>query len=345
MYLVNFEETVRSVLGDSSFVLPYWNYVDGTQRALPAEFLKDGDSVWGSLFRATRRSDTNSGLPIDADDGDPSPLNAGALGQGTYRPANGRAGFCREIDGNLHGAVHVRVGDGRGMGSVPWAANDPIFWLHHCNIDRLWASWNRNGGLNPMDSWRDKTFVFPDGRGGRVVTPIKAVLAMTDVPYTYEALQPGPTITAAAATVPERPQVTIATARGIAFGADGAEVQLTPTSGPRPRVVGASTRRTFVLLSDLQAKTQPGVLYRVEVQDRAGAWRRVGLLNFFDAVPHGGPGEHDHGTAAMSDKLFSYDVTAIAGELEANPVVRIRPNGAPDAEAAPVVGKLDIVEN
>ena len=18
---------------------------------------------------------------------------------------------------------------------------DPIFWLHHCNIDRLWASW------------------------------------------------------------------------------------------------------------------------------------------------------------------------------------------------------------
>ena len=19
--------------------------------------------------------------------------------------------------------------------------NDPVFWLHHCNIDRLWAEW------------------------------------------------------------------------------------------------------------------------------------------------------------------------------------------------------------
>jgi hypothetical protein len=21
--------------------------------------------------------------------------------------------------------------------------NDPVFWLHHCNIDRLWAEWQR----------------------------------------------------------------------------------------------------------------------------------------------------------------------------------------------------------
>ncbi|WP_374293736.1 tyrosinase family protein [Streptomyces olivochromogenes] len=26
------------------------------------------------------------------------------------------------------------------MGSVAGAARDPIFWLHHSNIDRLWSS-------------------------------------------------------------------------------------------------------------------------------------------------------------------------------------------------------------
>jgi hypothetical protein len=40
---------------------------------------------------------------------------------------------------NVHGLVHVRVGGN--MGSVPYAAFDPIFYLHHANVDRLWAAW------------------------------------------------------------------------------------------------------------------------------------------------------------------------------------------------------------
>ena len=27
------------------------------------------------------------------------------------------------------------------MGSVPVAPNDPVFFLHHCNVDRIWAQW------------------------------------------------------------------------------------------------------------------------------------------------------------------------------------------------------------
>jgi tyrosinase len=29
------------------------------------------------------------------------------------------------------------------------AALDPIFYLHHCNIDRMWAVWNGGGKANP----------------------------------------------------------------------------------------------------------------------------------------------------------------------------------------------------
>jgi len=40
---------------------------------------------------------------------------------------------------NPHNAVHGWVGGT--MGIVPYAAYDPIFWAHHCNIDRLFAEW------------------------------------------------------------------------------------------------------------------------------------------------------------------------------------------------------------
>ena len=58
------------------------------------------------------------------------------------------------------------------MGDVPSTASDPNFWLHHCNIDRLWEVWFAPGdGLrNPADSnveeerrWlRDTSFTFYD---------------------------------------------------------------------------------------------------------------------------------------------------------------------------------------
>jgi hypothetical protein len=48
------------------------------------------------------------------------------------------ASFQSQING-VHGGVHVRTGGD--MGSVPSAGYDPIFYLHHANVDRLWAQW------------------------------------------------------------------------------------------------------------------------------------------------------------------------------------------------------------
>ena len=51
-------------------------------------------------------------------------------------------GFVRVPPGpksQMHNGGHTWV-TGH-MGSVPSAPNDPIFWLHHAAIDRLWARW------------------------------------------------------------------------------------------------------------------------------------------------------------------------------------------------------------
>ena len=52
---------------------------------------------------------------------------------------------------NLHNAVHIFIGGH--MRIVPSASNDPIFFLHHANVDRLFESWIRKAGGNPPSGY------------------------------------------------------------------------------------------------------------------------------------------------------------------------------------------------
>jgi tyrosinase len=49
--------------------------------------------------------------------------------------------FSTQLE-DLHGRVHVWVGGS--MGTIAFAAFDPIFWAHHTMIDRLWRLWQLN---------------------------------------------------------------------------------------------------------------------------------------------------------------------------------------------------------
>ena len=47
----------------------------------------------------------------------------------------------------MHNLVHRWVGGDMLTGTSP---NDPVFWLHHCNVDRIWWQWqNAAGPLRP----------------------------------------------------------------------------------------------------------------------------------------------------------------------------------------------------
>ena len=62
-----------------------------------------------------------------------------------------------ELENLPHNRVHVRIGGQNGFMSDPaTAALDPIFWLHHCNIDRLWEVWRNQGPQfrNPSSAQR-----------------------------------------------------------------------------------------------------------------------------------------------------------------------------------------------
>jgi hypothetical protein len=59
--------------------------------------------------------------------------------------------FQLRLEG-IHGEVHVAVGGESGEMSTARSPDDPIFWLHHANVDRIWARWQqRNAGKRPKN--------------------------------------------------------------------------------------------------------------------------------------------------------------------------------------------------
>lgn len=63
---------------------------------------------------------------------DTSPFNSSSSG-GLRNLLEGWVGTER-----IHNSIHVWVGGDMSLSSSP---NDPTFFLHHCNVDRIWAAW------------------------------------------------------------------------------------------------------------------------------------------------------------------------------------------------------------
>ena len=83
----------------------------------------------------------------------------------------------------MHGAIGGAPSPGtctEGLMNAPeCAALDPIFWLHHANIDRLWSVWIASGGgrSDPPDgSWLDAPFNFYTETGAPITMTAKEVL-------------------------------------------------------------------------------------------------------------------------------------------------------------------------
>lgn len=365
-----FEQIIASVSGVADFTLPYWNYSTpdtSIRGVIPPQFTTQDDPDFGSLFDGLRRGAVNAGRPIQEGSAD-DPLNLGALEETTYSASGVNQGFNQRLDFGLHGAVHVLVGGPENMGSVPTAAQDPIFWMHHCNLDRLWASWNAAGRVNPPLS---QTFTFADGNGQRVDANIADFLDITRLGYTYDRFEPVPgavpaPVIAAFAAPRLAPLATTRAQEPVLLAETATKVPL-ETATPA-NLVAQSVRttvsslspgeRVFLVAHQLSAKAQPGVLYNVYIdlpadptpQQRAD--HLVGTLNFF-GIAHAG-GMHGRSSphvrpAQARARFVSFDITSKVRALGASqiltekPVLTIVPQGQPRASAQPVIGKVEIV--
>ncbi|MFB6835816.1 tyrosinase family protein [Streptomyces sp. NPDC056361] len=161
-FLIQFEEALRSV--DPAVTLPYWDWTaDRTSRSSlwAPDFLggtgraRDGRVTDGPFARSGNGWTIN--VRVDGRDFLRRDLGAGGrqlptraevdsvLAMETYDTApwnSSSDGFRNHLEGwrgvNLHNRVHVWVGGQMGTGVSP---NDPVFWLHHAFVDKLWADW------------------------------------------------------------------------------------------------------------------------------------------------------------------------------------------------------------
>ncbi len=96
------------------------------------------------------------------------------------------SGFNSAIEGP-HGSLHVWVGGQ--MGNTTYAAYDPLFWAHHSNVDRQWASWQRGGGPDPSAGDLSRPLTgFP----GRTVDDVKSIAPLGYEYDRYDSMPSGP---------------------------------------------------------------------------------------------------------------------------------------------------------
>jgi len=79
------------------------------------------------------------------------------------------------------------------MAEFSTVGGDPIFYLHHANIDRLWESWNRLGNTNPTDpKFLDRKFAYGDRSGKRVDLPVSSGNRTAQLGYEYDRYEKPP---------------------------------------------------------------------------------------------------------------------------------------------------------
>jgi len=366
MFVFFLEDIVRVVTERPDFTLPYWNYTsyDLAQRGVvPQQFRLLNDPIFRSLYRADRTTLAKTGQPIHKNQpGDAMDISV-AMARANYNTVGSVQGFCRAIDSGIHGRIHVLVGNSKNMGAVPYAARDPLFWVHHSNIDRLWASWNRNGASNPTTgTWLNKEFVFVDALGQRVSCKLKDFFSTDALGYTYdkfvsstgtEAAARTTSLIAPASAVAERVAKAVASAE---LGDKPVRATLAPLAARADKSVLDTTRqrRTYLVVKDLHAWAQPEVLYHLYLTpSRAtgglGQNMYVGNINFFDAEFH----DHGHGKAgdALGENFYSFDVTDLLRRILDGGTVKAReslavtfvPGGRPNQNARPLVGSIELV--
>jgi tyrosinase len=214
LFLLRLEEQLQRRTGDPDTGLPYWDWATDGQLT---------SALWTDRYLGTARGTVSTG-PLAAhrvrieerDDGlwsvPPRPVERAAAVQVATlpRPADVRAALASPVydrapwdtsvtglrnlaEGwpngpQLHNRVHVWVGGDMLPGTSP---NDPVFFLNHCNVDRIWESWMAVRGRvyvptasspgAPRGHRLDDALV---ALLGRPLTPAQVLTP----PYTYDAL-------------------------------------------------------------------------------------------------------------------------------------------------------------
>ena len=216
-YLLMYERLIRNLTNFPQFALPYWDW--SRNRQLPEAFAQ---ARWGGsdnpLYEPSRVVTPMESLPDEFVG--PAVMSevfgAAAFEQfGTSRPSGQnstdpswitrRTGVQGKLEQTPHNNVHTFIG---GLMGSARSSLDPIFHMHHCNIDRIWAVWRSTGHQDSADQlWLDMRFQnhFFNVDGSAFSPSVKELLDPAPLGYSYglgaPALEASPAVGALASLV------------------------------------------------------------------------------------------------------------------------------------------------
>ena len=222
------EQLLAQVLNQPAFGLPYWDWAAdgqlppaqrltapvwanncmGSAAVAPGPFtlaafpVRLAANATGQLVQTNRALQRNRAVGVPGLPNPPLPTRARTAAALPVTPydtppwnASSTSSFRNRVEGfeppnQLHNLVHIWVGGDMLPSSSP---NDPVFYLNHCNVDRIWERWMQLNGrvfrpLNttagaPAGQRLNDPMVSPFGPS---VSPAQ-VLNMTSV-YTYDSM-------------------------------------------------------------------------------------------------------------------------------------------------------------
>jgi len=282
------------------------------------------------------------------------------FGGGTASPMqfNGATG---DLEMQPHNVVHSALGGL--MGDPDTAAQDPIFWLHHANIDRLWNQWIQQGGrADPTDAaWLNTTFTFYDEAGHAVyLTGAEIINTMSQLNYRYDNEPPPPMFIRLPIILAEN-----IAARGeerIRLESSPVTVRLPLNEQARQALAALPRqpdRKMFLRIQDIRTDKPPSYYYAIYLNPPTGQKIDehtpgfVGNLSLFSMARHRMP----DGTPMPGQEMsVNYDVSRLADQILRNseelsvvltPRGLVGPGGEPaplSQETAGTVGSVVLIE-
>jgi tyrosinase len=187
-YLLVLEFEMRRVLGlgQDDFGMPYWDWASDGENLTPEQQINNAD-LWihiggnglGVNGELTEGPFAYSTFPVNMDTDQTGAVRASnrglrrnfgvfspslptvsheqeAMNAASYDQTNFDSqsdGFRNRLEGwtpavrapAMHNRVHVWAGGDMLPGTSP---NDPLFFLNHCNVDRIWSAWQNNQPAN-----------------------------------------------------------------------------------------------------------------------------------------------------------------------------------------------------
>lgn len=186
LQLAHLERIISGLTGHQTFAMPYW---DAQEHQILPDWVTDPRARLYERQRA-RGVDT---LDFNAARWARSPYMARLTSDGFETFAGRLPTGAGMVEGYGHNYIHELVGGL--MKRLSTAATDPIFWMHHANVDRVWATWHATQarGVYPAD-WTGRTLNGFVGAQGEDTGDWRVgdILETRSLGYGYDRLYPFP---------------------------------------------------------------------------------------------------------------------------------------------------------